>query len=301
MYRRRLVFLLAIGLAHGVLLYYGDILAFYAICGFLLSALYAGRRPAALARGARRWWIAFVVVTLGVNLAFEAVRLAVPGDGDPSRIPDDVLERLATYTSTGYADQLALRATDYAHVLSSLAIAAVPLVMGLFVLGALAGRQGWFEHPQRHRRVWRAATWIGICALPFAAGGAWINFDTMANQPGDPTTVGYTLMSFGMPVAALYVALVMRWRDTRPMRAAIAWLAPAGRMPLTNYLLQSLIMGLLLAGWGLGWGARLSHAQLAALALPIVALQIVASRAWMQRFAQGPVEWLWRRATYGRA
>jgi uncharacterized membrane protein YeiB len=28
-------------------------------------------------------------------------------------------------------------------------------------------------------------------------------------------------------------------------------------------------------------------------------VQIVASRAWIARFGQGPVEALWRRATYG--
>jgi uncharacterized protein len=58
-------------------------------------------------------------------------------------------------------------------------------------------------------------------------------------------------------------------------------------------------MGALLSGWGLGWGAALGKAQLALLALAIVAVQIAASRAWIARFGQGPVEALWRRVTYG--
>jgi uncharacterized protein len=58
-------------------------------------------------------------------------------------------------------------------------------------------------------------------------------------------------------------------------------------------------MGLLLSGWGFGLGARLGRAELALLALVISVLQLVASRAWIARFGQGPLEALWRRATYG--
>jgi uncharacterized protein len=70
-------------------------------------------------------------------------------------------------------------------------------------------------------------------------------------------------------------------------------------MPLTNYLLQSVAMGALLSGWGAGLGGRFNHAQLAGLALLIVVVQWLVSRWWIGRFGQGPVEALWRRATYG--
>jgi uncharacterized protein len=70
-------------------------------------------------------------------------------------------------------------------------------------------------------------------------------------------------------------------------------------MPLTNYIAQSILMGLLLSGWGFGLGAVLGRAELALLALAIVAVQIVASRAWIARFGHGPLEALWHRATYG--
>jgi uncharacterized protein len=69
-------------------------------------------------------------------------------------------------------------------------------------------------------------------------------------------------------------------------------------MPLTNYIVQSVVMGLLLSGWGFGLGAVLGRAELALLALVIVAAQLVASRAWIARFGQGPLEAVWRRVTY---
>ncbi len=72
-YRRRLVFLLAIGVMHGTLLYFGDILTTYALCGFVLL-LYAASRPRVLARHASRWLWGYVL--LSVLLTFFMPRAA---------------------------------------------------------------------------------------------------------------------------------------------------------------------------------------------------------------------------------
>jgi uncharacterized protein len=298
-YRRRLVFLLALGLAHGALLYYGDILAAYALVGFALLH-YGPRKPAALAAAACRWWLGFALLTLASTVAFEWLRRAVPLQADPADLPQWALDRLAVYTEGSYLEQLGPRIADYSSVLGMMALLAVPQILALFLLGALAGRLGWLAQPQRHPRLWRAATWIGLMALPLAVAGAWLNFVTMRDSPGDPATIGYALQNAGALVACLYVAAFVRLQARPAMQRLIAWLAPAGRMPLTNYIGQSVAMGVLLSGWGLGLGAVLGRAELALLALAIVAVQIVGSRAWIARFGQGPLEALWRRATYGR-
>jgi uncharacterized protein len=175
----------------------------------------------------------------------------------------------------------------------------VPLFVALFALGALAARQRWIERPQRFVRLWQSALPIGLVGLLLSALGAWFNYRTMREAPGNPDLVGYTLMGLAFPALALYLAFIVRHRDAPWMQGLIAWLAPAGRMPLTNYLMQSVLMGALLTGWGLALGLVLGRAELALLALAIVAVQIVLSRWWIARFRQGPVEWLWRKATYG--
>jgi uncharacterized protein len=81
------------------------------------------------------------------------------------------------------------------------------------------------------------------------------------------------------------------------------WLAPfswAGRMALTNYLAQSLVIGWVLFGMGpgLALAGRIGTCAVFAIASFAFALQIVASRWWLRRFEQGPAEWLWRRLTY---
>jgi uncharacterized protein len=297
-YWRRLVFLLLLGLAHGALLYYGEILAAYALLGFLLLN-YAQARPAALAASTRRWWLGFALLTVASTAVFEALRMAFPLSDDPSQIPEWALEQFAVYTASGFAEQIGPRLADYWSVLGSTLLLGAPQIMGLFLLGALAGRLGWLARPERHPRLWRAATWVGLAALPFAAAGAWFNFETMRDSPGDPAAVGYAFVSAGSLAACLYLALFVRLRQRPAMRRLIAWLVPAGRMPLTNYIAQSVAMGLLLSGWGFGLGAVLGRAELALLALAIVVVQLIASRAWIARFGQGPLEALWSRATYG--
>jgi len=80
--------------------------------------------------------------------------------------------------------------------------------------------------------------------------------------------------------------------------AALGWLAPAGRMALSNYLLQSLVCTLLFYGYGAGLFERLPRAWQPAFALGLFALQVLASHAWLRSFRFGPVEWLWRGFTY---
>ncbi|MCS7102058.1 MAG: DUF418 domain-containing protein [Burkholderiaceae bacterium] len=296
-YRRRLRFLLAVGVAHGLLRYYGDILTFYALCGFLLAPLLA-RRPARLLRLALLMWALAAAIAVGAAAVTEAARDAV---AHTDTIPADVLEAFGTYAAGTYLEQLPQRAGDFLTVLVSMLLLALPQVLGLFLLGVLAARLGWLARPQRHRRLWRAATALGVLALPVAAVGAWLTFTSVVREPGLPNAAGYAVQFFGTAVACLYVAAFVWLRGRPAVAAAIRWLAPAGRMPLTNYLLQSVATGALLSGWGLGWGESVSRAQLALLALAIVLVQIAASRAWIARFGQGPVEALWRRATYGAA
>jgi uncharacterized protein len=296
-YRRRLWFLLGVGIAHGLLLYYGDILAFYALCGFIL-VFYLPLRPARVVRAMVWWWIAATLVIAVATLLSESVRRVAAVEGDPTLIPLETMRAFSTYTEAGYFEQLGTRFNDYVNVLRSLLIVSVPQIVALFLLGLVAGRLGWLARPERHVRLWQAATWIGLAAFPFAAYGEWLTFESMRNHPGDPSTVGYLLQFFGSAVACFYVSVLVRLRNWAPMAALIHWIAPAGRMPLTNYLAQSALMGFLLSGWGLGWGAELNRAELALLAFAIVAVQWTLSRWWIRRFNTGPMEAWWARATY---
>jgi uncharacterized protein len=79
-----------------------------------------------------------------------------------------------------------------------------------------------------------------------------------------------------------------------------AWLAPVGQMALTNYLMQSVLCGLIFYGWGMGLYASLSRWQVSMVVVAIWLIEISWSRWWLTRFQFGPVEWIWRSATQRR-
>jgi uncharacterized protein len=93
--------------------------------------------------------------------------------------------------------------------------------------------------------------------------------------------------------------LLLLTRSGRWMRR-LGFLRWVGRMPLTNYLMQSVVGTLVYNGYGLGMYSKLGYSVGLLLTLAVFALQIPLSRWWLRRFQFGPVEWLWRSLTYGR-
>ncbi len=80
----------------------------------------------------------------------------------------------------------------------------------------------------------------------------------------------------------------------------LRWLAPAGRMALTNYLTQSVVCTLVFYGYGFGYFERLPRAWQPLFVLALFALQVMLSRWWLSRYRFGPMEWLWRWLTSAR-
>ena len=290
-YRRRLRWLLALGLLHGFCIWSGDVLTSYAVAGMLVLPLASAR----LSRVRNRAWL----VAAGF-LLFMCLLIPVgPQGGAPDTAQDlqSFAARYATYTQGGAWAVARLRANDYLMSLLY-AIVMLPHIIVLFLLGILSVRCGWLTRPRRHQRLWRRVRAVGLGAgLPFnllAAGAiAWqvadpyqTVFDTALFEMG--------LFAGGPVLAAGYVAALMlagpfmlHWLGT--------WLAPVGRMALSNYLLQSALGTWLLQGPGLGWGATLRPIEMLGLALVIMAGQVLLSRYWLRHFRQGPMEALWRR------
>jgi uncharacterized protein len=99
-----------------------------------------------------------------------------------------------------------------------------------------------------------------------------------------------------------YVAVLLKLSHEDRWHRVLHRLALVGRMPLTNYLVQTLICTFLFYGWGLGWWNQVSPLGNIGLALVIfIAVQIPLSAWWLERHPLGPMEYLWRWLTYGRS
>jgi uncharacterized protein len=293
--QRRLLVLFALGLAHGLLLYCGDVLSAYAACA-LVFALLAPARLRALGLFVRRSW-ALAALSLFVPLL---AAIALDGVADPASIPASAVGAHDVYAHAGFLPQLRQRSADEAWQQATSVLTFWPQVVALFGLGALAARLGWLRHPERHGALWRRAWRIGLLAgLPLALLGAYLSVQRARLAPGADPQWDALAVGAGSLLAMAYVAAAVQVRGHPWARATYPWLACVGRLALTNYVLQSLLMAVLLSGWGLGLGATATRAQLAGLALLIFAGQVPLSRWILARFDQGPLEAIWRRCTYG--
>jgi uncharacterized protein len=286
-YRRRLVFLFLFGIGHGLLFYFADITHAYALAGFVLL-LYADRDVAFIARATLAWWVFAAVWTL---------LLIVPSIGASSSVPVEWIEeaRLNFEASVrlGYLDQWPLRAGLFAWQVQA-NLLALPSVVALMMTGVLAHRSGWLE--DLDNPAWSRAATLGLAVgLPAALGyGIWSSSHASLEENILLPAWVLVLQFLGPALSIFYAVVFLR----RAPAVVVDWLAPAGRMPLTNYLLQSVAMGALLSGWGFALGISAGYAEVSVLALGVFALQVFLSRWWLARHAQGPLEAAWRAWTY---
>ncbi|HEY0064366.1 MAG TPA: DUF418 domain-containing protein [Telluria sp.] len=291
-YLRRVRWLLACGVVHGTLIWFGDILTSYALLGFWLVQ-FAGRRLSSLWRAL---WIlvalnAVILVLYGV-MVVDAADLSLQ-EGVAALYSAQYTHAL--YTQGDWMDVARQRLGDYLATLS-VGWIILPRIALLFMLGVVAARMGCLTRPRRQRRFWRAVGLLALCVgLPLnlwaAAGTVGAALHPFAVPPW--AGLASALQEVAGPLlGAGYVAAFMLARGT-----LAAWLVPVGRMALSNYLMQSLLLMLVLQGCGFGLGKVLSYTGLMLLATAIVALQILFSHWWMARHAMGPVEAWWRTYT----
>lgn len=157
-----------------------------------------------------------------------------------------------------------------------------------------------------HLPLFRRLLWWGL--VLGVVGNALFVFDSYAVEHDilDPasTLFAATLLpvNIGIPAMSLFYlsAIVLLFQRPR-WQSRLLWLAPVGRMALTNYLVQTLFHLFIFYGYGIGLGlmGRGGTSVCIPLSLAIFALQILYSRWWLARFRFGPAEWLWRTLTYG--
>lgn len=295
-YLRRLKWLLAVGILHGTLLWFGDILTAYALTGFWLLFRAGESWP-----GIRRSIRLAVIVNLAMLLV-TAIIMATLSDL-PDYGADTASEALLAneiYTHGGWSEVTRARINDFGMNIGGFWLF-VPRIALLFLLGIAAVQRGWLTHPEQHRGLWWRVLLAGlVVALPL---NLWFGYEALgwALEPegasGTFHMASLILELSGPALAAAYVAVFML-AGPRVLRVLTALLAPVGRMALTNYLMQSFACGLILHAYGLGLGALLSRAQLMFVWAAIVLVQILFSRWWLSTHEQGPLEAMWRRYTY---
>ncbi|MFC5288346.1 DUF418 domain-containing protein [Actinokineospora guangxiensis] len=263
------------GVLHYVLIFEGDVLAFYAIVSILVAFL-ATRSD----RAVRAWMVA--AATLHVALISLLTAGIVAGGGD---IAAGVNGLPSPRTWTG---QVAMR-LEHWTVFRAEGVFIVALSTLLFLAGVRLWRAGAFTGDERGARIrrrligWGLGVGVPLNVAAAFAGPQWFLVDRYLCAP---------LVAFGL--LGGITALVHRMRTEQgPLRAA---LSAVGRSAMSGYILQNLIASVLCYRWGLGLAERFGHDGpwfTVAMWFAVSALVMAGSAWWMRRHDRGPIETVW--------
>jgi len=303
LFKRRLFWLLVIGLLHAYLLWAGDILSIYALMGFLLILFRKKTNKSLL-----KWAIVLLAIPIFTYiLQYILFTFFAPQDLAAS-IEAMKLERwnsaVTRVSGSNYWQILTGYNREYivGRYMGLIFDMRLPKILAMFLLGFYAYRIGVFQDLSGHKTfIRRVLVWglaLGIAGnLVFAAlaGHETVIPPTLAGIGGVIT------YAFGVPALALgIIALGVTLWQKESWRPQLAFLAPVGRMALTNYLLQTVICVLIFYGYGFGLFGRFGATVSTLIALAIFLFQIIISTVWLKYFSYGPMEWIWRQLTYGK-
>jgi uncharacterized protein len=310
LYLRRLLVLLGFGLVHALYIWSGDILTTYALLGLILLLLFR-RTPAARLP---KWGVFFYLIPTALTFLFAFFAWLAQFDpqaaagfqqGMDAASADyqaqAEAQRMAYGVAGSFAEANAQRAADLASMMGFLVFYG-PLVLGMFLIGAGLVRSGALLNPAAHLTLFRRLRSWGLgLGLPLALLSFWMLPTLDFGRMDWESASGQSLMSLaGLLLCLGYLASVVLGLQSRRWHAPLAWLAPAGRMALSNYLLQSIICVGLFYGYGLGYFEQLPRAWQPLFVFALFAAQVQLSHWWLARFRFGPAEWLWRSLTYLR-
>ncbi len=301
----RMIWLLVFGLIHFYFIWFGDILAGYALIGLVLY-LFRGKSIRALVT----WGVALVAVqfllfaSFGLGALYLGQAVLAPNP-DPELVEQwrGMQEGFAPLAGPALAEKLALFHGPYSGLVEERLVGQMlqPFV-GIFLFGwetlaymlfgMAALKSGFFRGgwpSARYRKI--ALIGFGI-AVPAYALLAWLlvrddfsvpmlfSLSMAATVPFRPVMV--------VAIAALIILL------TRNGGALVDRIAAAGRAAFTNYLGTSILMTTLFYGYGLGLYGTMSRIELWLVVVAMWALMLLWSKPWLDRYCYGPFEWLWR-------
>jgi len=300
-YRRRLLILLFIGLFHS-LIWSGDILFFYAIMGFILI-LFCNIRSKNLIC----WSLFFILLPFLIDLTFLPFFQSTDIDSAENSIPVVHLSFpdmnpevvLNTFQNGTIGEVFILNIHNIVwKYLSYFPSGGYFKFLGIFILGYYLASIGFFTEKSKSTLLLITSLIVGLSAT--------ISANVMAGNPYQfPPTLYNILYKFleltgQIFLCFFYITSLFKIIQTSQGKRVLKYLIPVGRMSLTNYLVQTIIMIFIFYNFGFGLFGRVGLITTSVIVILVLIIQIIFSNIWVRHFRLGPFEWLWRSLTYRR-
>jgi uncharacterized protein len=272
----------------------GEVLVLFSIVGLSLPLV---------ARLSDKWVLAIAVVLLlqpdfiiGIVRSLAGVEPAAGGGYEPWwRANMDTLEAGGFWSSiksnlTDGQMFSIMWARDFGRMVQSPA---------LMMIGMLIGRRGLLEGSAKNMRFWIRVAFAGLlCFFPLHGladlAPQYVGNETVARGLGQLLGAWHKLAFMVFMVGAIYALFY----HSRLRRALTKIAIPFGRMSLTMYIAQSLLGSFFFFPWGLDLGSKLGSTASLGVAAGMFVILYIFAVLWLHRHSQGPLEWIWRRATW---
>ena len=298
-YRRRLFILLAIGAVHS-LIWFGDILLSYAIIGFILILFRNVKSKNLL-----RWSICILLLPFLIDLVllpfFRPSATSIVSNTTPivhvsypDMTPGAVIN---TYQNGSVTDIFLLNFHNLVwKYLGYFPSGQYFILFGIFLFGYYLASIGFFTAKSKPILLLVISLIIGLLAT-FSAriiGGSLYRWPpTLAN-----ILFKFLLLTGQIFMCISYITFIYKIVQTSIGKRILKYLIPMGRMALSNYLFQTIIMIVIFYNFGFNLFGKIGLIPTTGIAMFILVLQIIFSNIWLRHFKFGPLEWLWRSLTY---
>ncbi|WP_430787739.1 DUF418 domain-containing protein [Virgibacillus flavescens] len=282
---RRLLILICFGFIHAFLIWFGDILLSYGIIGLFLLLFVKVKNKTLLI-----WAILLMGITVSYYTSYLYQYRHLLGYVDQEAIN----QAIVNYQSSSFSAIWSQNYGDWTYANGDISyLFLTGTLLPLFLVGMFIARKRWLHDVERFQKVLKIGWVISLVFFLLLKLGPYVY--------GNPIWFSFVQDNIGGSASALFyifsIGLLAR------SQSGMKWIKPftyVGRMSLTNYISQSILMFIMFYGVGFALYGTISPLEGVIIVLIIYTLQIFASRWWFQKFRFGPLEWIWRVLTYSK-
>ena len=306
-FKRRMAWLLVIGVIHLSLFWIGDILTLYALLGFGLLFFIDTSNKKLI-----RWSAVLLLMPIANTLVIHYFEIDYP------RIFLIINAKITSFFHLKSEMYQGIAMTNFPEMIKNqsvltffeINISTIPLriyyllmegrpfkVFGIFLIGICFGRQVLHNNLLTNSSLLKKIALYGfLIGIPISITRSFFEFTNDGSLAADlSVTISYALGT--VPLALGYfagLALVYQKKTS-----VLNYFAPVGKMALSNYLLQTFISITIFYNVGFGWAGKFGFSIIIAIVIIIFSSQILLSKLWLKHFRFGPIEYIWRLLSYG--